>query len=69
VLVEFLLERRKIFTWFPVDMPGVPRELTEHALNLDPKARLVGQPLRRFVEPKHKVVASELHRLEEAKFI
>jgi hypothetical protein len=50
-------------------MPGVPRELAEHALNLDPNSRPVRQPLRRFTELKRKAIASELHRLEEAKFI
>jgi hypothetical protein len=35
-------------------MPGVPRELVEHALNIDPKVKLVKQPLRRFDEPKGK---------------
>jgi hypothetical protein len=50
-------------------MPGVPRELVEHALNVDPKARPVKQPLRRFDEPKHKAIVVELHRLENAGFI
>jgi hypothetical protein len=50
-------------------MPGVPRELVEHALNVDPKAKLVKQPLRRFDEPKRKAIASELHRIENAGFI
>jgi hypothetical protein len=50
-------------------MPGVPRELVEHALNVDPKAKPVKQPLRRFDEPKRKVIASELHMLENAGFI
>jgi hypothetical protein len=50
-------------------MPGVPRELIEHALNVDPKAKPVKQPLRRFDEPKRKAIASELHRLENAGFI
>jgi hypothetical protein len=50
-------------------MPGVPRELVEHALNVDPKAKPVKQPLRRFDKPKRKAIASELHRLENAKFI
>jgi hypothetical protein len=49
-------------------MPGVPRELVEHALNVDPKAKTVKQPLRRFDEPNRKVIASELHRLENARF-
>ena len=50
-------------------MPGVPRELAEHALNVDPKARPIRQPLRRFSEPNRKAIAAELHRLEEARFI
>jgi hypothetical protein len=50
-------------------MPGVSRELVEHALNVDPKAKPVKQPLRIFDEPKRKAIASELHRLENAGFI
>jgi hypothetical protein len=45
MLVEFLSERWEIFASCPSDMPGVPRELIEHALNVDPKARLAKQPL------------------------
>jgi hypothetical protein len=36
---------------------------------VDPKAQLVKQPLRRFDEPKCKVIAAELHILENAGFI
>jgi hypothetical protein len=50
-------------------MPGVPRELIEHALNVDPKAKPVKQPLRRFDELKRKAIAAKLHRLENAVFI
>jgi hypothetical protein len=50
-------------------MLGVPRELVEHALNVDPKARLVKQPLQRFDKPKRKAIAADLHRLENAGFI
>jgi hypothetical protein len=69
VLVEFLRERWEIFAWYPSHMQGVPMELVEHALNVDPKARPVKQPLRWFVEPKCKAIAAELHRLENAGFI
>jgi hypothetical protein len=50
-------------------MPGIPRELFEHALNVDPKTRPVKQPLRRFDEPKRKAIAAKLHRLENTGFI
>jgi hypothetical protein len=36
---------------------------------VDPKAKPVKQPLRRFNEPKRKAIASELQRLENARFI
>jgi hypothetical protein len=36
---------------------------------VDPKARLVKQPLRQFDEPKRKAIAAELHRLENTGFI
>jgi hypothetical protein len=49
-------------------MPVVPRELIEHILSVEPKARPVKQPLRRFDEPKHKAIAAELHGLENAGF-
>jgi hypothetical protein len=50
-------------------MPGFPRELVEHALNVDPKARPVNQPLQWFNEPKRKAIVAELHRLENTGFI
>jgi hypothetical protein len=50
-------------------MPGVPRELVDHTLNVDPKAKPAKQPLRRFDEPKRKAIALELHRLENVGFI
>jgi hypothetical protein len=50
-------------------MSGVHRELVEHALNVNPKARPVKQPLRRFDEPKRKAIAAKLHRLGNANFI
>ena len=36
-LIEFIRENRDIFAWKPSDMPGVPRGLAEHPLNIDPK--------------------------------
>jgi hypothetical protein len=37
-LINFLRANRDIFAWKPADMPGVPRELIKHCLNVDPKA-------------------------------
>jgi hypothetical protein len=69
MFINFLCEHCKIYAWCPADMTGVPRELVKHALNLDPKARPVKQPLRQFNEPKCKAIAAKLHHLEDAGFI
>jgi hypothetical protein len=45
LIIEFLRECWEIFAECPSGMPGVPRELVKHALNVDPKARPVKQPL------------------------
>ena len=50
-------------------MPGVPRELAEHALNVLPNARPVKQSIRRFSEPNRKAVGHEVNRLLAADFI
>ena len=50
-------------------MPGVPRELAEHALNVDPAARPVQQAMRRLSEPERKAIGKEIQRLTEANFI
>ena len=50
-------------------MLGVPRELTEHTLNIDPKFKPVRQFLRRFNEERRKAIGEEVARLLAAGFI
>jgi hypothetical protein len=50
-------------------MPGVPRELAEHSLNIRPNAKPVKQPLQRFAEEKKKAIGEEIARLLAAGFI
>ena len=50
-------------------MSGVPRELVEHTLNIDPKFKPVRQFLRRFNEERRKAVGEEVARLLAAGFI
>jgi hypothetical protein len=49
-LVSFLRANRDIFAWKPADMPGVPRRLIEHSLNVDPKATPKRQHLHHFAD-------------------
>ena len=50
-------------------MPGVPRELAEHTLNVDPKYKPVKQFLRQFNEERRKAIGEEVARLLAAGFI
>ena len=50
-------------------MSGVPRELAEHTLNIDPKFKPVRQFLRRFNEERQKAIGQQVARLLAAGFI
>ena len=50
-------------------MPGVPKELIEHALKVDPKATPKKQRLRRFSPDKREAIKKELVKLLAAGFI
>ncbi len=50
-------------------MRGVPRELAEHKLHIDPKVRPVKQSLRPFNPERHRAIVEEVNRLLAAGFI
>ena len=52
-----------MFAWKPSNMPGAPRELAEHTLNVDPKFKPVKQFLRRFNEERRKAIGEEVQAL------
>jgi hypothetical protein len=69
VLVDFLCTNIYVFAWSPLDMPGIPREVAEHALEIRAGSKPVKQRLCHFDEEKHKVIGEEVHKLLKAKFI
>jgi hypothetical protein len=69
VLVDFLRANADVFAWSPSDMPGIPRDVAEHSLDIRAGARPVKQPLRRFDEEKRRVIGEEIHKLKEAKSV
>jgi hypothetical protein len=69
VLVDFLRANADIFAWSPSDMPGIPREVAEHCLDILPHSRAVQQRLRRFDEERRRAIGVELRKLLEAGFI
>jgi hypothetical protein len=50
MLISFLWANRDIFVWKLADMPGVPRRLIDHSLNVDPKATPKRQHVRHFAD-------------------
>jgi hypothetical protein len=58
-----------MFVWKPADMLGVPRNLIEHSLNVDPKATPKRQHLRRFTDNRRDAIKKELAKLLAAGFI
>src|SRR4051812_29767885 len=58
-----------IFAWKPSDMSGVPRELADHYLNINPGAKPVKQAIRRFGDKKRHAIGMEIAKLLEAGFI
>jgi hypothetical protein len=69
VLVNFLHANADVFAWSPSDMPGIPRDVTEHSLDIRAVARPVRQPLRRFDEEKRRVIGEKIHKLKEVKSV
>jgi hypothetical protein len=69
VLVDFLHVNTDIFAWSPSDMPGIPREVVEHSLDILPHSRVVQQRLRHFEEERRRAIGAELQKLLEAGFI
>ena len=69
MLVDFLCTSRDIFAWRPLDMPGILREVIEHALKIRPGSKLVKPCLRRFNEEKCRAIDEEIVKLLVARFI
>ena len=52
-----------------MDIPGILRELVEHALKIRPGSKSVKQRLHRFDEEKHRAIGEEIAKLLAAGFI
>ena len=62
-LVALLKEYKEVFAWDYEEMPGLDPKLVTHKLNVDPKAKPMKQPARKYhldVEQKIKAGVSKL---------
>jgi hypothetical protein len=69
VLVTFLRENLDVFTWQISDMPGIPREVIEHMLGIDPAFKPIKQKEKRYTPERCEAIRFEVNKLLEAGFI
>ncbi|XP_066365406.1 uncharacterized protein [Miscanthus floridulus] len=68
-LTDFLHANRDIFVWRPIDMRGILRKVTEHALKIKLGSKPVKQCLCRFDREKRWAIGEETVKLLVAGFI
>jgi hypothetical protein len=69
VFIDFLRANADMFAWSPSDVPGIPREVAEHSLDILPHSRAVQQWLWHCDEERRRAIGVELRKLLEAGFI
>ena len=69
-IVSFLKDNLDVFAWSHEDMVGIPVNIIQHLLNVDPEKKLVQQRRRVFFSPEwNKAVMDEVNKLLAANFI
>jgi putative transposase len=69
VLTSFLRGNSDIFAWTSSDMPDVPKEMPEHALEVSKTTRPIKQKLWRFAKDRKQAIEIEVCKLLAAGFI
>lgn len=69
MLVDFLHEEKDNFEWKPFDMRGIPREVAEHSLWVNPSSKPVKQRLRHLDVENCRAIRKEASKLLAARFI
>jgi hypothetical protein len=68
-LITFLRANLDVFAWQISDMPGIPREVIEHKLGIDPAFKPIKQKERRYTPERSEATRLEVNKLLEARFI
>jgi hypothetical protein len=55
-LITFLRNNLDVFAWKISNMSGIPREVIEHKLGIDPLYKLVKQKDRRYTPESHETI-------------
>ena len=68
-IISFLKDNLDVFAWSHEDMLGIPANIIQHHLNVDPKKKLVQQRRRVFAPEQNKAVMDEVNKLLATNFI
>ena len=68
-LMQFLRNNQDVFAWSSSDLRGVSREVIEHELRVNPKAKPVKQGQRTMSEERQKAAQAEVQKLLDAGII
>lgn len=68
-LINLLTEFIDVFAWSPSDMPGIPRDIIEHKLGVDPGHKPVRQKKRAFGTEKSQIIDSEVDKLLQVNIV
>jgi hypothetical protein len=68
-LITFLRNNLDVFAWKISNMSGIPREVIEHKLGIDPLYKLVKQKDRRYTPESHETIWQEVNKLLDTRFI
>ena len=69
MLIDFLRANKDIFAWKPLNIPGILREVAEHALKICSGSKPVKQTLLRFDEGKRRTIGEEITKLLVVRFL
>jgi hypothetical protein len=58
-----------VFIWQILDIPGIPREVIEHKLDIDPSYKPIKQKERRYTPERRETIRQEVNKFLEAEFI
>jgi hypothetical protein len=58
-----------VFIWQILDIPGIPREVIEHKLDIDPSYKPIKQKERRYTPERRETIRQEVNKFLEAGFI
>jgi len=68
-IISFLKDNLDVFTWSHEDMLGIPTNIIQHRLNVDPERQPIQQRRRVFTPERNKAIMDKVNKLLATNFI